>query len=260
MLKDNIIVITGASSGVGKDIAAICAKKGAIPLLLARRRDKLVELERTIVRRGLRAKSFSVDVSDTDQVRRIFHEIISQFGRIDVLINCAGFGKFDALINTNMDETEKMLSVNVTGLMACTQAALPQMIRQGRGQIVNIASMAGKLATPKSSVYSATKHAVIGFSNALRMEVEDQGIGVTVINPGPIRTPFFNIADPEGIYSTRIGRFMLEPQFVAQKTVQAIEKRKREVNLPWYMGWGVKMYQLFPKMVEKIGRHWLKMK
>ncbi|RYL94816.1 SDR family oxidoreductase [Sporolactobacillus sp. THM7-4] len=261
MLENKIIVITGASSGVGREIAIECAAKGAIVLLLARRLDKLVAVEKKIEQNGLgKSRSFAVDVSDMKQVERVFAEIVVQFHRIDVLINCAGFGKFEPLTEADLDEARKMFSVNVIGLMACTKSVLPVMFRQEAGQIVNIASIAGKIATPKSTVYSATKHAVLGFTNALRMEVEDRGITVTAVNPGPIQTAFFAKADPEGSYLSHVEKFMLQPGYVAQRTVQAIEKRKREVNLPWYMGLGAKLYQLSPSLFEKAGSHWLKMK
>lgn len=260
MRNNKVVVITGASSGVGLETALLCAGRGADTILLARNAEKLKIAERRISRLGFHANSFVLDVGDLDQVKKVFSEITSRYGHIDVLINCAGVGKFATLASTEMEDVEKMFSVNVIGLMACTKAVLPLMIRQKSGHIVNVASIAGKLATPKSTVYAATKHAVIGFSNGLRMEVEDRGIFVTVINPGPIRTAFFDTADPLGKYMAKVGRFMLDPKFVAYKIVRAIEKKKREINLPWYMGLGARIYQLFPGLVEKFGGHWLKMK
>lgn len=260
MLHDKVVVITGASSGVGLETALLCAGKGAETVLIGRDPEKLKSAERKINELGYSTGSFAVDIGDSDQVEKVFRKIASKYGRIDVLVNCAGTGKFAALDSTKMEDVKKMFSVNVIGLIACTRSVLPLMIGQGGGHIVNIASIAGKLATPKSTVYAATKHAVIGFSNGLRMEVEDRGIFVTVVNPGPIQTAFFQTADPSGHYADEVSRFMLSPQFVARKIVKGIEKRKREINLPWYMDLGTRIYQLCPELVESLGGRWLKMK
>ncbi|MDD9148588.1 MULTISPECIES: SDR family NAD(P)-dependent oxidoreductase [unclassified Sporolactobacillus] len=260
MLDKKVVVITGASSGVGRETALLCAEKGAETVLIARNSEKLKNAERKIRERGDSAGSFTLDVRNCGQVEKVFGEIAGKYGRIDVLVNCAGIGQFAPLVSTDMEDVKKMFSVNVIGLMACTKAVLPLMIRQKSGQIVNVASIAGKLATPKSTVYAATKHAVLGFSNGLRMEVEDKGIRVTAVNPGPIRTAFFETADPAGTYAARVGPFMLDPKTVARRIVQAVEKKKREISLPWYMGLAAKIYQLFPVPVEKIGGRWFRMK
>lgn len=260
-LKSKIIVITGASSGIGREIALKFAEKGAVPLLIARSEDKLVSLKKAIYDRfQITARSYVLDVSRTEDVKTVFEQIFIHCERIDVLVNCAGFGVFDYFSEAKIEDIKKMFAVNAVGLMACTKMVVPHMIRRRSGHIVNIASIAGKLSTPKSTVYAATKHAVLGFSNGLRMELADKGISVMAVNPGPIRTPFFATADPGGNYAKRAGRFMLDPSFVARKVIEAIEKNKREVNLPWYMGTGTKFYQIFPRLVERAAGPWFKLK
>lgn len=260
-LKGKIVVITGASSGVGREIALMFAEKEAVPLLIARSGDKLDSLKRTIFDRfRIAAQSYVLDVGRTEDVKKVFEQILIDFGRVDVLVNCAGFGVFDYFSEVKMEDIKEMFAVNAIGLLACTKMVVPQMIRRRSGHIVNIASIAGKMATPKSTVYSATKHAVLGFSDGLRTELADQGVSVTAVNPGPIRTPFFEIADPGGNYVKSVGRFMLEPSFVARKVVGAVEKNKREVNLPWYMGAGATFYRIFPRFVEWAAKPWLKLK
>ncbi|TGA98195.1 SDR family oxidoreductase [Sporolactobacillus shoreae] len=260
MFKDSIIVITGASSGLGRETALLFSEKGALTILLARNREKLDGLKKEIEKSNGRSDCFCLDVGDTDQVASVFGKIIAKYQRIDVLINCAGFGKFEYVVSSKTDDIKNMFEVNVIGLIACTQAVLPQMISRGHGQIVNIASIAGKIATPKSAVYSASKNAVIGFSNGLRLEMEQNGVFVTVINPGPIRTPFFKVADPDGVYTANIGRFMLDARYVAERILEAVIRKKREINLPWYMGVGAWLYQLWPWAVEKISGRWFTLK
>jgi uncharacterized protein len=147
-----------------------------------------------------------------------------------------------------------MFEVNVVGLIACTSMVLPTMRERRFGHIINIASQAGKIATPKSSIYSATKHAVLGYSNSLRMELADHQVFVTTVNPGPIATNFFNIADEKGTYVKNVQKFMLQPEFVAGKVVDAMLTKTREINLPRWMNLGSIVYTLFPRAFERIGR------
>jgi short-subunit dehydrogenase len=124
------------------------------------------------------------------------------------------------------------------------------MAEQKRGHIINIASMAGKMATQKSTVYSATKFAVLGYSNALRLELRPLHIQVTTVNPGPIRTHFFDKADESGTYLDKVGMFLLEPQDLALEIVNAIGTRKREINRPRVMEVGARLYNLFPTVSD----------
>lgn len=127
-----------------------------------------------------------------------------------------------------------------------------RMKERGKGHIINIVSMAGLIATSKSSLYSATKFAAIGFSNALRLELTPDSVYVTTVNPGPIRTAFFDQADPDGSYLKSVDRFLLEPDAVAKKIVKTIGKNKRELNLPLSLNLAHKFYSLFPKLADKL--------
>lgn len=252
-LTDKVIVITGASSGIGEQLAYLIAEKGAKPVLLARSLDKLEQISIHIEKKtGNKPVFYQLDVSDLEQVKEVFRAIQKQTGHIDVLVNNAGFGIFDTFHESNLNDVKGMFEVNVIGLMACIQAVLPDMLKRGSGHIINVASQAGKLATAKSSGYAASKHAVLGLTNSLRMETLGTGIHVTAVNPGPIKTNFFNHADKSGTYVKNVERYMLSPEYVARKIVQAIERPKREVNLPRWMNAGSVLYQLFPGLVEKV--------
>ena len=188
-------------------------------------------------------------MSDTDQVQEVFQRIFDTIGEIDILVNNAGFGIFREAHEATMDEIKGMFDVNVVGLMACTSMVLPKMRERRFGHIINIASQAGKIATPKSSVYSATKHAVLGYTNALRMELADYNVQVTSVNPGPIATNFFNIADEKGTYVKNVQRFMLQPEYVAQKVVDSMLTKTREINLPRLDEYGKRCVCPFPTAV-----------
>lgn len=254
-LKGKNIVITGASGGIGAEIAKLCATSGANLVLLARSLDKLQQLQTELQQKHLvKVNVFQLDVSDTDKVQQVFNEIFATIDHVDILVNNAGFGVFREAHEATIDEIKGMFDVNVVGLMACTSMVLPKMRERRFGHIINIASQAGKIATPKSSVYSASKHAVLGYTNALRMEISDFNVQVTSVNPGPIATNFFNIADEKGTYVKSVQRFMLQPEYVAEKIVDSMLTKTREINLPRWMNMGSVVYVLFPRLFERLGK------
>ncbi|WP_040208222.1 SDR family NAD(P)-dependent oxidoreductase [Neobacillus jeddahensis] len=257
-LQGKNIVITGASGGIGAEIAKLSAARGANLVLLARSIDKLEQLQTRLEQNHqVKVDVFQLDVSDTEKVKEVFEQIFEKIGQIDILVNNAGFGVFREAHEATMDEIKGMFNVNVVGLMACTSMVLPRMRTRRYGHIINIASQAGKLATPKSSVYSATKHAVLGYTNSLRMELDDYNVQVTSVNPGPIATNFFTIADEQGTYVKNVQRFMLQPEYVAQKVVNSMLTKTREINLPRWMNMGSVAYVLFPRLYERIGKRLL---
>ncbi|MDT8859869.1 SDR family oxidoreductase [Alkalihalobacillus sp. MEB130] len=254
MKRNKVVWITGASSGLGRDLAIEASKQGYDVVLLARNRSKLHELKKEIESNRGKAFVYQLDISQTSMIEDKMNKIMQEVGQIDVLINNAGFGVFDKVEFANMNDVEEMFSVNVVGLIALSKAALSYMLRNnnGHGHIINIASQAGKLSTPKSSVYAATKHAVLGFTNGLRLELMDTNIHISAVNPGPIKTPFFDRADQEGTYVKNVERWMLQSEEVARKTIQLIKKPKRELNMPKWMNVGSTLYLLMPKAIERV--------
>jgi short-subunit dehydrogenase len=249
MYKDKIVVITGASGGIGAEIACLVAQRGAIPILLARRADKLAEVGARIAgEKGL----FTVDVTINEQVTAAVEQIIKKYGTIDIWINNAGFGLFENVQDMSMDHFEQLMEVNYFAVVRCTKAVLPHMLRVKRGHIINVASVAGKIGTPKGAGYSASKHAVLGFTNSIRAELADSGIRVSSLNPGPIDTPFFDISDPQGHYKKNIQRYMLEPDTVALAMLRLIQTGKAEITLPLSAALGAKLVQLFPNWLSGI--------
>jgi uncharacterized protein len=232
------------------------AENGGDLALIARRVHLLEALKEKLIKEfNSKVEVYPLNVTDYDQIPHVFHTILQDFGSIHALINNAGYGIFQEAHETSFQDVKGMMDVNVLGLMACTGEALPYMRKQGSGHIINIASQAGKFATPKSSAYSASKHAVLGYTNSVRMEAKRYGVKVTAVNPGPIATNFFSIADESGTYVKNVQKFMLDPAYVAEKVVNALFTNKREINLPRWMNMGSRIYQLFPSFVEKVGNN-----
>ncbi|RDW17352.1 oxidoreductase [Oceanobacillus arenosus] len=252
-LRNKNIVITGASSGIGEQVAVKVAQLGARAILIARSEEKLTKIAEQINQQAsVNCLYYPLDVSDIEQVKLVFNQILHDVGSIDILLNNAGFGIFESFAEASLEDMQNMFNVNVLGVMACTKAVLPEMLKQHSGHIINIASQAGKLATPKSSGYAASKHAVLGFTNSLRMELKDNGIAVSAVNPGPIATNFFDQADRSGNYVKRVKRFMLHSERVADRIIQLMIRPKRELNLPWWMNLGSVLYLLFPRIADKL--------
>ena len=248
-VQNKVVVLTGASSGVGAATARVLAEKGAIVVLAARSMDKLNKVAAEL--RG-KHEVVRLDVTNEEQVNEAVRSIHERFGRIDVLVNNAGFGEFVAFPEAKLAQFREMMDVNYLGVVRCCQAVYPYMREAGAGHIVNVASIAGKLATSKSTAYSASKHALLGFTNALRQDLKGTGIKVSAVNPGPIDTPFFDRADPEGTYVRNLGSFMLKPEQVANAIAKVIERVTPEKDMPFISGFGAKLFQLFPKLTDKL--------
>ncbi len=188
-LDGKVALVTGASSGIGEATALALAEAGASVAVAARRTDKLDELVQKIEKMGGKAQAFTADVADEDQARDMVESANAAFGRIDILVNNAGVMLLGPIVGADTDEWRRMLGINVLGLMYATHAALPLMKAQGSGHIVNVSSVAGRIASVGSGVYNASKWGVGAFSESLRQEVSPEDkIRVTIIEPGAVAT------------------------------------------------------------------------
>jgi NADP-dependent 3-hydroxy acid dehydrogenase YdfG len=188
VLAGRVAVVTGASSGAGEGIALALAAAGASVALVARRMDRLEALAGRIAAAGGNAFAVQADVSRTAAATAAIEAAHERFGRLDVLVNDAGVMLNAPLEEARLEDIERMLATNVTGLVAACRAAFPRMAAQSSGDIVNVSSIAARLSNPTSSVYSASKAAVNAFSEALRKEGARRGVRVAVIEPGLIDT------------------------------------------------------------------------
>lgn len=244
-VRDRVVLVTGSSSGIGRETALAFAGKGSLLAIAARTERRLRELAETIQSNGGKCLAVPVDVTDADSVARMAEKVAAHYGRIDVLVNSAGFGVFAPILDADMRDIEEMINVNYLGTVRCIRAVVPYMVRQKSGCVVNVASMAGFVAAPTHGGYAATKFAVIGLSEALREEMREYGIKVSTVNPGPVDTPFFEKADLNKIPKIA-QRFMLKPDRVAQAIVRAVEQEIPQVMVPGSIAPVLKFKALMP--------------
>jgi len=210
-----VILLTGASSGIGYQTAESLAKEGHIVYGAARRIEKMEDLKQFGV------KSIYLDITDENSIKNVVDTIIGNEGRIDVLINNAGYGSFGAVEDVEINEARRQFEVNLFGLARLVQLVLPHMRKQKEGRIINVSSMGGRLTTYFGAWYHATKYALEAFSDALRMEVSDFGIDVSLIEPGGIKTDWGIIASDKLEKSAKSGAYEKE----AMKTAKGMKKQ-----------------------------------
>jgi clavulanate-9-aldehyde reductase len=196
-LSGQVVAITGASSGIGEATALQCARAGASVALAARRVDRIQELAERIVGEGGRAIAIATDVGEEEQAGEFVRRTHAELGRLDVLVNNAGVMLLGPIADAPTEEWRRMIHANVFGVLYCTHAVLPLMREQGSGHIVNVSSVAGRIARLGSGVYNLTKFGVGAFTESLRQEVVPLGVRVTLIEPGAVATELVGHNRPE---------------------------------------------------------------
>ncbi len=230
-LDGKVALITGASSGIGEATALALAALGAKVALAARRADRLEQLENQIISNGGQAISIITDVSHETQINEMVHKTSTYFGSIDILVNNAGVMLTGPIDGADTSDWRRMIDINLLGLLYATHAVVPLMKAQGAGHIINLSSVAGRIASANFAVYSATKFGVVAFSEALRKEVYKDNIRVTVIEPGAVATELTSQItnqeskqQVEGIYQSVTA---LESEDIAAAIVYAVTQPPR---------------------------------
>ncbi|XJS11521.1 SDR family NAD(P)-dependent oxidoreductase [Aerococcaceae bacterium WGS1372] len=250
-LQEKVVILTGASSGIGRALAYKLAEKGAKLVLVSRNENKLTQLSKELNDLySIKVLVLARDLTQKDDIESTVEDAMKYFARIDFLINCSGIGSFKKAIDYSYDEMDYMFKLNVYGMMYLAQLVAREMIIQSiPGHIFFVASVAGKIATANSSVYSASKFAIIGYSNSLRLELKRFSINVTTINPGPTQTDFFSHEEESQDYFEQVKWLSLKPEDLAEDIVEYMNanKVKREITRPRFFTLVDILYKLFPK-------------
>lgn len=240
--QDKTVMITGASSGIGRGLALELSRRGAKVGLIARRADALGELVREIEAANGKAIALPADVMDADSLRVAADRLRSTFGPIDILVANAGVGATVDGAELKGSSVASVINVNVLGSANSVEAVVPEMVKRGSGQLVVMSSLAAYRGLPKSAAYCASKAAVSAFFESLRLDLKPRGIDVTIIHPGFIKTPLTAGRDAQM-------PFLMELDDAVAKIVAAIEKRKKSYAFPWQLASIVRAGMVMPNFM-----------
>jgi short-subunit dehydrogenase len=251
-VSEKVVVITGASMGIGEAIAKLFADEGAKVVLLSRDAGR-AEAARERIGHTEKTLALSCDVRNREEIDRAVGLTLHHFQRIDVWINNAGHGLMDTVAHVDMTACRETFDTNFFGTAACMQAALAVMKQQGTGAIINISSVAGHIPLPFHAVYSATKFAMNAFGKAANVELKGSGIHVMTVCPGYVKTDFgANAIKGNEAKTVRPSSVRgISARRVARAVLRGYLKQRREVVVPWTMHPAIKVYQLFPGLVER---------
>ena len=243
-------VVTGASSGIGQQLARRLAAAGAQVALVARREERLTALAEEIRSAGGRASVVTCDVADRDSSLAAAAGILERFGHVDLLVNNAGYGHHRRFLDWDLDDMERMMRVNYFGALYWTKALLPQMVARQRGWLVFVASVGGKLGVPEETAYAGSKFAMVGFAEALSYEVEGDGVHVMTVCPGTIRTEFF---DEEALARMPpvSRRMMADVEPMVDAIFHGLAKGKFEITFPRFVEMGYVVRAVAPGFMRR---------
>ena len=250
-LSGKVVVITGASMGIGEAIAKIFADGGASVVVLSRDAER-AEAARGRIGHAERTLGLACDVRNREEIDRVVGLTLHHFQRIDIWINNAGHGILDSIANVDMAACRETFETNLLGAVEAMQAVIPVMTQQGAGTIINISSAAGHIPLPFHAVYSATKFAMNAIGKAARIELKSSGVNVMTVCPGYVRTDFsVNAIKGKEQKQVRPAQVRgISAERVAKAVLCGYLKQKREVVVPWTMHPMIKLYQLVPGLVE----------
>jgi len=254
-MKNKLVIVTGASSGIGRACAKRFAQKGANVVLAARSTDKLHLVAEEISKLGVRVLVVSADVSKEQDCRNLIDQTLSTFGRIDILVNNAGISMRAILNDIELDVLRKVMGVNFWGAVYCTKFALPALL-ESKGSVVGVSSIAGYKGMPGRTGYSSSKFAMHGFLESLRIENMKKGLHVLIACPGftasNIRSSALGGDGSSQGETPRDEKMMMQPEEVADYIVEAVIKRKDRLTLTFNGKLTVLLNKFFPKLVDKL--------
>ena len=249
--KNKVVLITGASSGIGKQTAIEFAKLGSSIILVARRKNKLEQVENELKQFNVNTLVCVCDVSKKDQVEELSKIVLQKFDSIDILVNNAGFAIYGSVSDLSIDEIESQMETNYFGMIYCVKNFLPLMLKKKSGHIVNVASVGASFSVPGVSSYCATKFAMLGFSEGLKHELYGTGVGLTVVSPIMVRTPLFEHPSFTNFskFSTGVS---LSSETVAKTIIKASNSSRLEIVVPSVARAVIWFKQTFPFLINPI--------
>lgn len=249
--EGKVVVVTGGSMGIGEAIAKVFSDAGASVVVASRDLGRS-EAARQRMGRPEHTLAAACDVRRRQDIAALIEATLARFSRIDVWVNNAGFGLMDPIHLMDLAACRDMFETNLFAVVECMQQVVPVMKRQGGGAIINISSVAGSIAVPYMAAYGATKHALNAITRGSRVELMDEGVAVINVCPGYIATDFAAnaVKGPNAKRLARAAKVGISAERVAQATLRAYEKRKREVVVPWRDRLFIKLYQFWPQLLE----------
>ena len=248
--KNKVVLITGASSGIGKQTAIEFAKLGSNIILVARTKNKLEQVENQLKQFNVTTLVCPCDVSKKEQVENMSKIVLKKFNSVDILINNAGFAIYGSVFDLSIDEIESQMETNYFGMIYCTKLFLPLMIKQKSGHIVNVASVAASFGLPGIASYCASKFAMLGFSEGLKHELSGTGVGITVVSPIMVKTDFFE--HPSFAKMPKYSPMSLNSITVAKAIVKAANSSRLEIITPSVVRIAVWLKHTFPYFINPI--------
>ncbi|MFB5623457.1 MAG: SDR family NAD(P)-dependent oxidoreductase [Nitrosopumilus sp.] len=248
--KNKIVLITGASSGIGKESAIEFAKLGANIILVSRRKDKLEQVANELKKFNVTTLICQCDVSDKNQVKEMSKTVLEKFNSVDILVNNAGFAIYGSVSELSIDEIESQMKTNYFGMIYCIKNFLPSMLEKKSGHIVNVASVAASFGLPGIASYCASKFAMLGFSEGLKHELKNSGVGITVVSPIMVRTDFFE--HPSFEKMPKFSPTSLSSKTVAKAILKAANSPRLEIIVPSVIRGAVWTKNTFPYFINPI--------
>lgn len=256
--KKPVVWITGASSGIGEALVYAYQQKGANLIISSRNKDKLYEVKARCKGNPTDIHVLPLDLEDLKSLPSKAAEALKIFSRIDIIIHSGGISQRSLAMETKLEVAQRLMNVNFFGTVALSQAVIPSMIAQGEGQLVVISSLVGKFGTPLRSAYSASKHALHGYFESLRAELHHQGIGITIVCPGFIKTQVsVNALVGDGSVQNSMDDAQANgmlPEICAKKILKAVKLKKEEINIGGKETFGVIIKRFCPRYFSKLIR------
>jgi hypothetical protein len=248
--KNKVVLITGASSGIGKQTAIEFAKLGSSIILVARRKNKLEQVENELKQFNVNTLVCTCDVSKKDQVEKMSKIVLEKFNSIDILVNNAGFAIYGSVYDLSINDIESQMETNYFGMIYCTKNFLPLMLEKKSGHIVNVASVAASFGLPGIASYCASKFAMLGFSEGLKHELSGTGVGITVVSPIMVKTDFFD--HPSFEKMPKYSPTSLNSKTVAKAIIKASNSSRLEIITPSIVRIAVWLKHTFPYFINPI--------